>query len=156
MKNIIIIYDVLRTQKLTFKAHYRVYDLNRNLLSEDDYIYSVKKVRKMPPAVLKSKIVTGIYTRLKAHNIINDGDSYSSECLVSRDVLLQEMSDFVKPAQPSKVVKTFEKKVEVEDDPRIYSVQLINGHYTIVKVEKQYLTREQAKEELFNKQMGDL
>lgn len=151
----ILIYDVVRTEKLKYKSHYRMYNTDRILLAEGDYVYTIRTPRRMPPACLKSKIVTGIIQRLKSEKVFKNGDIYTSECLVSRDVLLKEMEDFIKPT-PSKVIKSFEKKVVVEDNPRIYSLELINGHYTIVKVEKQYLTREQAKEELFNKQIGGL
>lgn len=156
MATCILIYDVIRKAKLEYKSHYRLYDTNRNLLAEGDYIYTVRRPRKMPPAVLKSKIVTGIIQRLKTNGLMAGTDSYISECLVSRNVLLEEMADFLKPVAPTKVVKTFEKKVVVEDNPRIYRVEQIGGHYTIVKVDNPYLTREQAKEVLFSKQLESL
>ena len=56
---------------------------------------------------------------------------------------------------PTKVVENFTKKVETESNPRIFRVVLVNGNYTIVKAENPYLTREQAKEMLFSKQLEE-
>ena len=148
-----IIYDIIRVAEKSYKAHYRVYNEDRDLLTEGDYIYTIEKPRRMPPAVLRSKIVTGIYQRILRHGIIKASDRYRSECLTAKDILKIEMEDFVKPKKTSPVVQTFAKKVEVEDDPRIYQVVYMNGLYTIVKASAPYLTREQAKDLLFEKQL---
>lgn len=150
----ILVFDVIRIGEVQYKSHYRMYNLDRKLLAEGDYIYTMKKPRRMPPAVLKSKICTGIWQKLWGAKIIKKEDGYRTECLVSNDVIRQEMADEIKPVEP-KVVEKFTKKVEVEDNPRIYRVVLINGNYTIIKAENPYLTRDQAKEELFSKQLED-
>ena len=72
--------------------------------------------------------------------------------MVSDDVIKQEMAPLKDPTP--KIVESFAKKVDVDDNPRIYKIIEVQGHPTIVKSDSIYLTREQAKEELFNKQLG--
>ncbi len=151
----ILVYDVIRTDKFEYKSHYKMYNLDRVLLDEGDYIYTMRKPRKMPPAVLKSKICTGIWQRLVGRRIIKKEDGFRSECLVTNDTIKKEMENDLKPTPAPKVVENFTKKVEVEENPRIYRVVLINGNYTIVKAENPYLTRDQAKEMLFSKQLEE-
>ena len=155
MSTNILIFDIIRTGELEYRSHYRMYTEDRDLIDEGDYVYKIKKPRHMCAAALKSKICTGIWQRLVGRRIIKKEDSFKSQCLVTNEVIRQEMADSIKPAEPAKVVEQFAKKVEVEDNPRVYRVVLINGNYTIVKAENPYLTREQAKEELFNRQLEE-
>ena len=150
----ILIYDIARDGEKSFKSHYRIYNIDRVLLAEGNYVYTIQKPRKMPPAVLRSKVVTGIIMRLTMKGVISRKDHYTSECLVSKDVLLQEMEGLNAPTKPEKVVKAFTQKVSVEENPRLFSVQYVNGNYTIIKATTPYLTREQAKDLLFEKTLG--
>ena len=149
-----LIYDVIKIDDLKYKAHYRLYDDERTLITTDDYIYTIKKPRRMTPGTLKGKITTGIHHSLVHKGTIDDKDRFKSTCLVTNNVIKKEIGETKKAPVPE-IKKEFEKKVEVDNNPRIYRVVLINGNYTIVKAETQYLTREQAKEELFNRQLEE-
>ena len=151
---LVLIYDIVRFRERQYKAHYRLYNENRVLVKDGDYVYTIKKIRRMTPSLLRAKVVTGIYGHLVSVGVIEKGTSYRSECLTPKDALKIEMQDFAKPKKDDTIVKTFAKKVEVEDNPRIYRVVSIDGHPTIVKSDKTYLTREQAKDLLFEKQLG--
>ena len=153
----ILIYDVIKVADFKFKSHYRLYDDNKNLVVEDDYVYTMKKHKRVIPAVLKSRITTGIWFTLNNRKVISmANDRYSSSCLVTNEVIRGEIESCFKNIKEDTIVKKFTKKVEVKDDnPRIYRVVLINDNYTIVKAENKYMTREQAKEELFNKQLEE-
>jgi hypothetical protein len=152
----VLIFDVIKTKKFEYKSHYRMYDEDRNLIDEGDYNYVMRKPRKMPAAVLKSKICTGIWQRLVGRRLIKKQDNFRSECLVSNDTIKKELDmDLDSHTTPTKVVENFTKKVETESNPRIFRVVLVNGNYTIVKAENPYLTREQAKEMLFSKQLEE-
>lgn len=156
MKQYILIYDVIRIGELQYKSHYRAYDENKVCFAEDDYIYTIIKPRKMSPGYLKGKITTGIHHKLSAQGLMEYKTSMRTTCLVTNAVIAQEMADkkYEKPVK-EEIKETFTKRIEVDDNPRIYRVVLINGNYTIVKAETQYLTREQAKEELFKRQLEE-
>ena len=150
-----LIFDVVRKSPTEFKSHYRLYDTNKDLVGEGDYVYTVKKLRRMAPSGLKAKITTGIKQREIAKKHIKPGCSVITSCLVTNKVLAVELQD-MKPlaVEAKKVVEKVTTRVEVEDNPRIFKVVLINGNYTIVKAESKYMTREQAKEELFKRQLN--
>lgn len=157
MRTFILIYDVIKTEDFTFKCHYRLYSDNKDLITQGDYVYVMRKHRRVIPAVLKSRISTGIWMSLHNKKFVDmRSDRYTSNCLVTNEVIKGEIDSCFKNFKEEPLVKTFTKKVEVADDnPRIYRVVLINDNYTIVKAENKYLTREQAKEELFNKQLEE-
>lgn len=156
MEKYALIFDVVRQSPTEFKSHYRLYDINRDLIAESDYVYTIKKMRKMTPGALKAKITTGIKTHEIGKKHVKRGCTIMTSCLVSNKVLAVELKD-MKPlvTEAKKVVEKVTTRVEVEDNPRIFKVVLINGNYTIVKSESKYLTREQAKEELFVKQLEE-
>lgn len=156
MKQYILIYDIIRIGEFQYKSHYRAYDENKDCFAEGDYIYKMAKPRKMCPSYLKGKITTGIHHKLSGQGLMEYKTSMKTTCLVTNAVIAQEMADkrYEKPIK-EEIKETFTKKIEVDDNPRIYRVVLINGNYTIVKAETQYLTREQAKEELFKRQLED-
>lgn len=156
MATYILIFDVVKVRDFEFKSHYRLYNDNKSLITEGDYTYKMKKHKPIIPAVLKSRITTGIWFTLKNKRFIDMGkDRYSSSCLVSNEVIRRDLEDCFKAPKEHAILDGFTKKVEVEDDPRIYRVVLINGNYTIIKSDSKYLTREQAKEELFNRQLEE-
>lgn len=150
-----LIYDVEKVMDFSFKAHYRLYDSSKNLIAEDDYTYVMKKHRYVIPAVLKSRIVASIWFVLHNKKYVNmKTDRYTSSCLVSNEILKKEIDSMFKGKEEN-IFNNFVNKVDVDDNPRVYRVVLINGNYTIIKAENKYLTREQAKEELFNKQIEE-
>ena len=152
----ILIYDVEKAADFKFKAHYRLYDESKNLVVEDDYTYFMRKKRVMTPAVLKSRIMASIWLTLHNKKYVDmRKDRYTSSCLVSNEILKMEIDSMFKGKKEEDILNNFVKKVDVDDNPRIYRVVLINDNYTIIKAENKYLTREQAKEELFNKQLEE-
>lgn len=156
MKTYALLYGIIRTAPMAFTSHYRLYDENKNLVGEGDYVYTVKKLRRMIPSELKAKITTGIKQRELSAKHMERPCRLLTTCLDSKKTLEVEVKDFSKSTQePKKVVEQVTARMEPEDNPRIYKVVLINGNYTIVKSESKYLTREQAKEELFARQLED-
>ena len=156
MKKYILIYDIVRNAEKEFKSHYRIYDEDKNLLIEDNYSYFIRKPRKFTIGQLKQKISNGIKQKETGLKRIDKKHSFSTACLVSNKVLQLEVEDMNKSREDvKKTVEIATNRIEVEEDPRIFKVVLINGNYTIVKSESKYLTREQAKEELFRRQLEE-
>lgn len=151
----VLLYDVIREGNFKYKSHYRLYNEERDLVKEGDWHYEMRVPRQISPGDLKSKITTSIWNHCVRAGLILAQDELKTSCLVTNEVIKKEVEEDHVPVQPQKVVEAFEKKVEVQNNPRIYRVVLINGNPTIVKAETPYLSREQAKEELFNKQLEE-
>ena len=154
-----IIYDLRKKSDLEFTANYRVYDEHRNVITDGSYTYTIAKPRPMTPGLIRQKVVTGIRQRCIANNTMLVGVPYKAVCLDSGE-LSEDARRTKKVIIPSKTegpkqITIDMPKPEKPSNPRIYRVVLINNNYTIVKAENQYLTREQAKEELFNRQLDE-
>ena len=155
MEKKVLIFNIERMTDWSYKSHFKLYDKNRRLEVEDDFIYKMRIHRNVKPGYLKSKVRMGLTQHLMACGYVKRQTELRAECLMSLDAIKTILANKPTPEKPVqlKMVETFVKKVEIEteENPRIYQVVLVNGNYTIVKTATKYLTREQAKEELFNK-----
>ena len=70
----ILIYDIIRIAENQYKSHYRLYNEQKNLLKESDYVYTIIKPRNMRVGELKQKIKTGIWQQSWGLKIIDKND----------------------------------------------------------------------------------